>query len=81
MIRFLIVLLTLLLFFGCGRPGSKRSDEERAVQEELQTQESTDEAKDPDGAFGAKDYAGEARDLSDRNSQAAESALEETDRD
>ena len=79
MIRFVALLICIALLIGC-RPGSKRNDEERAVQQELESleQEST-EHNDPDGAFGAKDYATDAREAANQDTQQLKSAVEEID--
>jgi hypothetical protein len=79
--RVLLLFLVLLLFVACNNPGTRPSEEKRAIQEELETNQESEEHQDPDGAFGAKDFASEARELSDRDTKALKEAVEETNGD
>ena len=79
------VLLCIVLFSACSGPRNDSAEQERRLQEELKAEEQAQEAeqvtehKDPDGTFGAKDYANEAREQSDRNTKALEEAAEVKD--
>jgi hypothetical protein len=79
--RALLVLLSFLLFVACNNPGRRHTEEKQALQEELETSQDSEEHKDPDGAFGAKDFASEARERSERDTKALEEAVEETNAD
>ena len=77
MTRFIVVFLCMVFVVGCSGPRSERTEEERVVREELETTDQPQKHKDPDGAFGAKDFASEAREQSDRDTKALESAAED----
>ena len=74
--RAFILFLSVILVVACNNPGRRHTEEKRAVQEELDALQERDEHKDPDGAFGAKDFASEARELSERDTRALEEAAE-----
>ena len=83
--RILAVLLCIVLFAACSSPREKSAEQEQRLREELKAEEETQELeqsaehKDPDGTFGAKDYANEAREQSDRNTKALEDAADVQD--
>jgi hypothetical protein len=79
--RGFLVFLSLLFIVTCNNPGGRHMEENRALQEELETSQESEENKNPDGAFGAKDFASEARELSERDTKALEEAAEEANAD
>jgi hypothetical protein len=79
--RAFILLFSLTFILGCNNPGRRHTEEKRAVQEELDQLSEQDKHRDPDGAFGAKDVASEARELSERDTKALEETAKEIDGD
>ena len=79
--RAFLLFSCLILVVACNNPGRRHTEEKREVQKELDALNEQDEHKDPDGAFGAKDYATEARERSERDTRALEEAAEAADDD
>jgi starvation-inducible outer membrane lipoprotein len=77
--RYVIAILCLSLLIGCGSPPRKLTEEEKRLQEEREAQDQPKEYKAPDGAFGAKDYANEARQSSEKETKDLEAAVEESE--
>ena len=77
--RYLLILLCLVLMIGCGSPRPKLTEEQKRQQEEEEARDQPREYKTPDGAFGAKDYANEGRQSSERDTQDVEDAAKETE--
>jgi hypothetical protein len=74
-----LVFFCIVVCFGCGSRETDRKSERKAVEQELQESQETEPYQEPDGAFGAKDFATEAKELSDRNTRDLEQAAQETE--
>ncbi len=77
--RYLLAIFSLVLLIGCGSPHPKLTEEQKRQQEEEEARDQPREYKTPDGAFGAKDYANEGRQSSERDTQDVEAASKETE--
>jgi len=75
--RYVLTIFCLFLLIGCGSPHPKLTEEEKRRQEEREARDQPREHKAPDGAFGAKDYANEARQSSEQDTKEVEAAAEE----
>ncbi len=64
---------------ACGSPPPELTDEEKRAQEELEARDKGREYKPSDRAFGAKDFAGEAKDQTEQREAEAESAMDDTE--
>jgi hypothetical protein len=75
--RYLAALCCLFLLIGCGSQHPKLTEEEKRRQEAEEARDQPRERRNPDGAFGAKDYANEARQSSEQDTKALQEAAEE----
>ena len=74
--RYLAALCCLFLLIGCGSPPPKKTQEEIRRQEAEEARDQPRERRNSDGAFGAKDYATDARQASEEDTKALEEAAE-----
>lgn len=75
--RYLAAICCLFLLLGCGSQHPKLTEEEKRRQEAEEARDQPRERRNTDGAFGAKDYANEARQSSEQDTKALEEAAEE----
>jgi len=66
-----------VLLIGCSR--RELSEEEKKEQWDRQAQHQSRDYKPSDGAFGAKDFAKESKEASEKDTQETEKAAEEGD--
>jgi hypothetical protein len=76
MMRYFFVICCLFLLIACANPPAK-TEEEKRRQEAEEARDQPRPYRVPDGAFGAKDYANEARQASEQDTKALEAAAEE----
>jgi hypothetical protein len=74
--RYLAAICCLFLLLGCGSQQPKKTEEEIRRQEAEEARDQPRERRNPDGAFGAKDYATDARQASEEDTKALEEAAE-----
>ncbi|MCI0416199.1 hypothetical protein L0222_25780 [bacterium] len=75
--RYVLTICCLVLLIGCSAPHPKLTEEEKRRQEAEEARDQPREYKTPDGAFGTKDYANEAKESTDRDTRELEKAAEE----
>jgi len=71
-----ILALCLLLLIGCGQ--RQLTEEEKKKEWDRQARHRSGNYKPSDGAFGAKDYAKESKDASEKDTKQAEQATQDT---
>ena len=78
--RILALLICLTAFCACGNSTREKAQEREQVEQEIVTDSEPSEEpqpyKEPDGAFGAKDFATEAKEMSDRSTREVEEAAQ-----
>ena len=76
MLRRLMALFCLVLIVGCGQ--RELTEEEKKKQWDSQAAHRNKDYKPSDGAFGAKDFAKESKEASEKDTKEAEQATEDT---
>ena len=74
MIGRILIMLLLLSFVGCEK---KLTEEQKKEQWKRQAAHQSKDYKPSDGAFGAKDYANEAKQASEKDTQDTEQGSED----
>jgi|GEM_PF-5480158 len=74
--RKFVVILLLLLAVGCKK---ELTEEQKKEQWDRQARHRSKTYKPSDGAFGAKDYANESKQASEKDTQETEHGSEEAD--
>jgi hypothetical protein len=72
----IVALFCLLLIVGCGE--RKLTEEEKKKEWDRQAKHRSSDYKPSDGAFGAKDFAKESKEASERDTKQAEEATEDS---
>jgi hypothetical protein len=71
-----ILALSLLLMIGCGQ--RQLTEEEKKKEWDRQAKHRSSHYKPSDGAFGAKDFAKESKEASEKDTKQAEQATDDT---
>ena len=74
--RRILAVFCLLLVIGCGQ--RQLTEEEKKKEWDRQAAHRNKDYKPSDGAFGAKDYAKESKDASEKDSKEAEQAADDS---